>query len=102
MINTHTSKTCASEARNHLEPSPTPPRMAGATVRNAKPSDRKLMRQLIHQFPSNPYTPMVDTITDAKNTVKNEYLARAFRLFKRGTPPSTRFTPQAATKISRI
>jgi hypothetical protein len=60
--------------------------MVGVTVRNASPSDRKLILQLVQRFPCSPRVPMDDTMSEARITVKNEYLARAFRLFKRGRP----------------
>jgi hypothetical protein len=60
--------------------------MAGVIVRNANPSDRKLILQLIQWSPFRPWSPMIDTTSGPTSNVKNEYLARAFRLFKRGTP----------------
>jgi hypothetical protein len=60
--------------------------MAGVTVRKANASDKKLNLQLSQPFPFRPCIPMDETSSDARNTVKNEYFARAFRLFKRGRP----------------
>jgi hypothetical protein len=60
--------------------------MAGVTVRKANASDRKINLQLSQLSPPKPRMPMDATTSGARNTVKNEYFARAFKLFKRGRP----------------
>ena len=54
-------------------------------LENASASDRKLILQLIQASPFRPRMPMDETTSGPRITVKNEYLARAFRLFKRGS-----------------
>jgi hypothetical protein len=76
--------------------------MAGVIVRKPNASERKLNRQLSQKSPVKRRLPSEATTSEARNTVQSEYFARAPKLSKRGLPCKKKFTPQVATRISKV